>query len=144
MLQCYYLHSVLWVYLYCNQKEEHLFYHHLMDSINTFQKHMHNFSCYKYSNRACRFRKPEIITSENEFIPETGEFKMAKTDGMLNNFNVYLSMLINSNTDIQFIQSGARAHAIIHYICNYIVKSSFCCYNEAAINAAYTRSRAKA
>ncbi len=44
---------------------------------------------------------------------------------MVNNFNIFLMLLVNSNTDLQFLASGNSGLSIIHYITNYITKNSF-------------------
>lgn len=91
----------------------------------TYQKHVHCGSCFKNTNiSGCRYRKPDQISEITEWISKTGSFLLRKSDGMINNFNPYLTMLTNSNTDIQFLTSGYIGLAIIHYVANYITKSS--------------------
>jgi hypothetical protein len=110
----------------------------ILKGIKDFQTHIHSPSCYKYSKgiKKCRYRKPEKTYLTTHFNSETGRLNLSKQHPMVNNFNKWILLLTQSNSDIQFLFHGMSSHAIIYYITNYITKSSIGVDNEYAITRA--------
>jgi transposase-like protein len=98
----------------------------LLGAIQTYQLHIHTLSCSKNPNLQgkCRYRKPCPTCLLTHFDEITGGIILEKANGMINNFNKWITAITNSNTDIQFIISGTMGLAIVHYITNYITKNS--------------------
>ena len=100
-------------------------HHHINNAVHTYQLHRHSASCFKNKScKGCRYRKPDLESPISFFDTTTGVLHMHKNNGMVNNFNLFLTLLTKSNTDVQFISSGLSAISILHYICSYIVKQS--------------------
>jgi hypothetical protein len=103
----------------------HLTCHHVFQACATYQYHHHTFSCVKNpSIKGCRYRKPDKESEISEWNEETGQFYLKKSNGFVNNFNILILLLVNSNIDIQFLSSGVAGLAIAMYITDYITKSS--------------------
>ena len=102
----------------------HKICHRAYDAINSYQLHVHTPSCMKNGGVTCRYRKPERTFDFDKWEEETANFFLSKNNGMVNNFNIWLSLVVNSNTDVQLLTSGNSGLAIIQYICNYITKNS--------------------
>jgi peroxiredoxin len=98
--------------------------HRIYDAVNTYQHHRHTLSCYKKGDKKCRYRKPEATFDATTWDEDIGKIFLEKHDGMVNNFNIWLTLLVNSNTDIQFLFNGNNSLEIIYYITNYITKNS--------------------
>ena len=98
----------------------------------TYQLHTHCKSCFKKSKK-CRYRKPSPCYAYSHFDEDSGAIHQRKFNGMINNFNRYLTLITMSNTDISFCNFGESTLAITHYITNYLTKSSVGVDNEYVI-----------
>lgn len=97
--------------------------------------HKHGNSCYKNKFLPdCRFRKPESIYDKSQWNDTSEKLELKKSNGMINNYNHFLTLITGSNTDIQFcsnskkisdflIQDNANLDIIL-YLTNYITKST--------------------
>jgi ATP-dependent DNA helicase PIF1 len=74
--------------------------------------------------QACRYRKPEECFEHDTWREDLGKIFLAKKNGMVNNFNIFLTLIVNANTDVQFLFNGNNALEVIFYITNYISKNS--------------------
>ncbi|KAJ7216237.1 hypothetical protein C8J57DRAFT_1096161 [Mycena rebaudengoi] len=102
----------------------------LHDLVEACQVHDHHPTCYKYwkgpgFEKECRFNLDESnFNPISQFDPETGEFTLQCMHGMVNRFNRTILTSIRCNMDIQFVSSGPAAKAVMHYITDYITKTS--------------------
>ena len=97
---------------------------HIHNAVKEFQTHSHTFSCYKNDPNSCRLRKPDEIIKESLFNIETGKFEIKCLDGMINNFNIWLTLFVNSNTDVQILLRCKEMINVMYYITSYITKES--------------------
>ena len=115
------------------------FSHRVLDGIKDVQTHTHSPSCYKYNtngSKTCRYRKPEIRYMHTEYNEEIGKINLRKFDPMVNNFNPWIFLATQSNSDIQYLFHGMSTNAIVHYITNYVTKSSIGVDSEFVISQA--------
>ena len=96
----------------------------LILAAQTYQHHSHTDSCYKNGAKECRYRKPAQTFPEATFEESTGVFHVKKSDGMMNNMNYFFTLMIEANTDLQYVASGFIGLCILHYITMYITKFS--------------------
>jgi hypothetical protein len=115
-------------------------YAHLDKAIKEFQTHTHMATCFKNNKDKCRMRKPSPLFEEPLFDPETGEIHQRRVDGMINSFNTYLTLIANSNTDIQFLLKTKSCLSVMYYITNYITKDTDGINNYYAIMHAAKKS----
>ncbi|KAI3644906.1 hypothetical protein MP228_011070 [Amoeboaphelidium protococcarum] len=87
-----------------------------------YQLHHCTFTCHKYNDEECRFDKPDLEIAVSSFDPQTAMINMSCSDVWLNNFNKFILLFINSNTDIQICQNLKESLAITYYVTNYITK----------------------
>jgi hypothetical protein len=97
---------------------------HLHKAIKEFQTHTHMATCFKNRSERCRMRKPSPLYDEPIFDPATGEIHQRRLHGMINAFNTYLTLIANSNTDIQFLLKTKSCLSVMYYITNYITKNT--------------------
>jgi hypothetical protein len=97
---------------------------HLHAAIKEFQTHVHMATCFKNNKTTCRMRKPSPLFDEALFDSKTGEINQRRVDGMINSFNAYLTLITNSNTDIQFLLKTKSCLSVMYYITNYITKDT--------------------
>lgn len=91
--------------------------HLLQQCTKTYQLHNHTPSCSKNTKiGGCRYRKPDRIVQETKWNASIGNIDLAQSNGMINNFNPWLTGIVNSNTDIQYIMSGIIGLSIVHYM----------------------------
>ena len=103
----------------------HLVCHKVFEACRTYQFHRHCFSCFKNKNvKGCRYRKPDRVLSESEWEEKTGQLFLKKSNGYINKFNIFPTLLVESNVDIQFLSSGIAGLCIGMYITDYITKNS--------------------
>ena len=95
----------------------HKLCHRVYDAINTFQMHSHTLSCYKGGKGGCRYRKPDRVFESDIWEEKTSNFFLKKSNGMVNNFNLWLTLAINANTDVQFLTSGNTGLVPFHMHC---------------------------
>ncbi|KAF9034898.1 hypothetical protein BJ165DRAFT_1356155 [Panaeolus papilionaceus] len=94
------------------------------------QRHYHSDTCYKYwkgpgDRKECRFHlDADQVQSTTVFNEETGEFKLRRLDGTLNNYNSVILQNMRCNMDIKHIGSGTSSKAILYYVTDYITKSA--------------------
>jgi hypothetical protein len=115
-------------------------YAHLHQAIKEFQTHTHMATCFKNDKEKCRMRKPSPLFEEPLFDHETGEIHQRRLDGMINSFNTYLTLIANSNTDIQFLLKTKSCLSVMYYITNYITKDTDGINNYYAIMHAAKKS----
>lgn len=108
-------------------------FEHLPAAIAEFQTHVHMATCFKNNKDKCRMRKPSPLFSEPLFNSETGEIHQRRVDGMINAFNTYLTLIANSNTDVQFLLKTKSCLSVMYYITNYITKDTDGVANHFAI-----------
>lgn len=107
--------------------------------------HKHGNSCYKNAKiKGCRYRKPEKLVQDAHWDGESGTVLLKKTDGFLNNFIPEIALLIQSNSDIQFLTSGMTSLSILHYVTNYITKNSIIINNLHILQKAALEAEFKA
>ena len=99
----------------------------LINVVSASQRHSHTRTCYKYSSsgeKECCFKLDETnVTPVTSFEEETGTLVMRRLDGMVNNFNLTISVGTRCNGDIKFMASGDAAKSVLYYITDYITKS---------------------
>ncbi len=71
----------------------------------TYQLHTHCKSCFKNSKK-CRYRKPAPCYTHSHYNNDSGTIHQRKHNGMINDFNRYLTLITLSNTDISFCNYG--------------------------------------
>jgi hypothetical protein len=104
--------------------------------VNSNNIHQHTATCYKYSKKrdnttcpTCRMRMPRAITEQSSVDVQSGEVKLKRLHGMINNFNEYIITACRSNMDIKYIFSGSDSKALVYYITDYVTKSNLSFYD---------------
>ena len=64
-----------------------------------------------------------LLKVTSTFDPDMGKIHFKKLDGLLNNFNKVVIGMVHCNMDIDLIDSGPDAKALIFYVMDYITKS---------------------
>ena len=99
----------------------------LINVVSASQRHSHTRTCYKYSSlgeKECHFKLDETnVTPVTSFKKETGTLVMHRLDGMVNNFNLTISVGTWCNGDIKFMASRDATKSVLYYITDYITKS---------------------
>ncbi|PPQ71479.1 hypothetical protein CVT24_011973 [Panaeolus cyanescens] len=112
---------------YCSDIQS--FEHDLHFLVEACQRHVHTDTCFKYSKGKmtesdCRFKLGASFSRPvSVIVEETGEIKIKRRDGSINNFNSEILTAMRCNMDIKFIGSGTCAKALIFYVTDYITKT---------------------
>jgi hypothetical protein len=76
------------------------------------------------AERICRFGLGQGREKDRTSVDrDTGELHYQCLDGLINNFNATMLLVLRCNMDIKFIGSGSAALAILYYVSDYISKT---------------------
>ena len=89
-----------------------------------FQTHSCQANCFKKGKQHCRYRYPLKRFLYTFFCVNTGQIHLRRLSQWVNNFNVYLTLVTASNTDIQPLLKCKSSISIIYYITMYITKAN--------------------
>ena len=110
-----------------------------VDDINKLVRiantHKCRATCHKYRKTAdCRFEFPRELVNETQI--ETDNFRIKRTNEMINNFNPIIMTCIRCNHDVKFVPSGKDGKNIAFYVTNYATKSQLSTNNMVPLIAA--------
>ena len=110
----------------------------IADIVRSRQMHSRNHtpSCFKYGTGTCRLRFPRQTYDVSHMDPTNGVINIKRDDAWLNAFNPWLSLVLRSNHDVQFLLTKNHALAIMYYVVKYISKSEQKLHSKLAIAAA--------
>jgi hypothetical protein len=91
--------------------------------IKEYQYHCCTATCQKGNFGGCRLRMPKSTRDKSVYDFKSGLLLLKQVDDYVNNFNLWLTLIVNSNTDIQFVLNTNSTASIVFYITNYVTKS---------------------
>jgi hypothetical protein len=96
--------------------------------------------CFKYGSKKCRFRFPRQLIPETVFDDSTGVILQRLDREWLNYYNPWLSLVMRTNHDSQYLFSQTEALAKIYYTMKYITKTEGSTYSKLTIAAAVAKA----
>jgi hypothetical protein len=105
-----------------------------------FSRNMHSRSraptCFKYGHKQCWSKFLRLIVDETHMDVETGLIQLKRDDAWVNGYNPWITLMLRSNQDCEFLFSQVYALTIIHYVMKYISKPEQAVHAKLTIAAA--------
>jgi hypothetical protein len=96
----------------------------ILRAITEYHTHRCHPNCFKKGKTVCRYRYPLKRFLYTFFCIRTGEIYPRRLSKWVNKFNMYLTLIAASNTDIQPLLKCKSAISIVFYITMYITKAN--------------------
>ncbi|KAH9848080.1 hypothetical protein C2E23DRAFT_740340 [Lenzites betulinus] len=85
----------------------------------------HGKGCWRSGDPGyCCARFPRELFEQNQVDRNSGAIRFAKKEAWINTYNIVLSNVLRSNSDLTCLLSGTQVKAIIAYVTDYVTKSS--------------------
>ncbi|KAF8143047.1 hypothetical protein K438DRAFT_1466822, partial [Mycena galopus ATCC 62051] len=93
--------------------------------------HVHHATCFKYlkageprNDTTCRMRITSEVKAHTHLDPDTESVILGRLHPRINCYNQLIIFLFRCNMDIKYVGSGEVAKALVHYVTDYITKST--------------------
>jgi len=115
---------------------------HVYDTVWSRQLHSerHTSSCFKYNRTKCRMRYPRCLVLLTMMNPDSGIILLERDHCWLNSYNLWLSLMIRANHDIQILLTKDHVLAVIFYILKYVCKAEETLHSKLTIAIAHRKA----
>ncbi|KAF8143075.1 hypothetical protein K438DRAFT_2110948, partial [Mycena galopus ATCC 62051] len=93
--------------------------------------HVHRATCFKYlkageprNDTTCRMRINGEVHAHTHVDPDTESIILHRLHPCINCYNRLIIFLLRCNMDIKYVGSGEAAKALVHYVTDYVTKST--------------------
>ncbi|KAF8177146.1 hypothetical protein K438DRAFT_1606696, partial [Mycena galopus ATCC 62051] len=93
--------------------------------------HVHRATCFKYlkaneprNDTTCRMRVNGEVHAHTHLDPQTDSIILRRLHPRINCYNRLIIFLLRCNMDVKYVGSGEAAKALVHYVTDYVTKST--------------------